>query len=176
MAIYLNKDMFLQNESDSAESDAGFDGTLCILDRETGQLEFAGANSSLFVFNDGVVTELNGDRKSLGARRTSRSYGFTAQVVNNHIGMFIMLTDGVTDVMNEMPQPTAFGRKRLTRVIESMNTSDPQLVVSRIMLQLNDYKGPGPLRDDLTLLAIYIDELKHFDKHSNIVSPPLRKL
>ena len=45
----------------------------------------------------------------------------------------IMLTDGVTDVMNEMPQPTAFGRKRLTGIIESMNTSDPRLVVSRIM-------------------------------------------
>jgi|TARA_B110000046_G_scaffold185620_1_gene228135 serine phosphatase RsbU (regulator of sigma subunit) len=135
-------------------------------------LEFAGANSSLFVFNNGVVTELKGDRKSVGARRTSRSYKFTTQVVDNPTGMFIMLTDGVTDVMNEMPQPTAFGRKRLTRVIESMNTSDPQLVVSRIMQEVDDYKGPGPLRDDLTLLAFYIDELKHFDKHSNIDSPP----
>ena len=168
----LIKDMLFQNESDSAESDAGFDGTLCILDRETGQLEFAGANSSLFVFNNGVVTELKGDRKSVGARRTSRSYKFTTQVVDNPTGMFIMLTDGVTDVMNEMPQPTAFGRKRLTRVIESMNTSDPQLVVSRLMQEVDDYKGPGPLRDDLTLLAFYIDELKHFDKHSNIDSPP----
>ena len=134
-------------------------------------MEFSGANSSLFVFNNGVVTELKGDRKSVGARRTSRSYKFTTQVVDNPTGMFIMLTDGVTDVMNEMPQPTAFGRKRLTRVIESMNTSDPQLVVSRIMQEVDDYKGPGPLRDDLTLLAFYIDELKHFDKHSNIDAP-----
>jgi serine phosphatase RsbU (regulator of sigma subunit) len=159
----LIKDMLFQNDYEEGKSDAGFDGTVCILDRETGKLEFAGANSSLFIINNGLVTELKGDRKSVGARRTPGSYVFNTQIVDNPSGMFVMLTDGVTDVMSEMPRPTAFGRRRLMRLMESLDTSDPQFVVSKIMHAVDQYKGNGKLRDDLTLLAFYIDQLKRFD-------------
>ena len=57
--------------------------------------------------------------------------------------MFIMLTDGVTDVMNEMDQPTAFCRTRLMRLIESMDTSNPHQVVNQIMQAVDQYKGAG---------------------------------
>lgn len=160
----LIKDMLFQNDMDEAESDAGFDGTVCILDREAGTLEFAGANSSLFVMNGGAVTEYKGDKKSVGARRTPRTFEFTTQIIHDPSGMFVMLTDGVTDVMNEMPRPIAFGRKRLVRLIETMNTSDPAQVVGEIMEAINSYKGSTLLRDDLTLLAFYIDELRCFEQ------------
>jgi serine phosphatase RsbU (regulator of sigma subunit) len=52
--------------------------------------------------------------------------------------MFIMLTDGVTDVMNEMDQPTAFCRTRLMRLIESMDTSNPHQVVNQIMQAVDE--------------------------------------
>ncbi len=73
--------------------------------------------------------------------------------------MFVMLTDGVTDVMNEQPMPIAFGRKRLMRLLEQQDTSDPKLVISQVMNAIDQYKGTTPLRDDLTLLAFYIDQL-----------------
>lgn len=154
----LIKNMLFQNESEQADSDAGFDGTVCILDRETGQLEFAGANSSLFVISNGKIAEIKGDKKSVGARRTPSTFEFSTQVIQNPQGMFVMLTDGVTDVMNELPRPIAFGRKRLMRLLEGLDTSDPQLVISRVMEAIDHYKGSTPLRDDLTLLAFYLDE------------------
>lgn len=70
----LIKDMLFQHGAQTSDSDAGFDGTVCILDRDTGRLEFSGANSSLYMFNNGEITELKGDRKSVGARRTRASY------------------------------------------------------------------------------------------------------
>jgi len=160
----LIKNMLFQNESEQAESDAGFDGTVCILDRVSGTLEFAGANASLFVVDSGQVTELKGDKKSVGARRTPGGYQFTTQLVTAPKGMFVMLTDGVTDVMSPDQSPIAFGRKRLVRLMESIDTSDPKVIVSEIMQAVDQYKGSGELRDDLTLLAFYIDQLQQFDR------------
>ena len=154
----LIKDMLFQNESEEADSDAGFDGTVCILDRQSGCLEFAGANSSLFVVNNNETKEIKGNKKSVGARRTPQDFEFTTQIIDNPSGMFVMLTDGVTDVMNEQPRPTAFGRKRLMRLLQTLETSEPKLVVSKVMDAIDQYKGSTALRDDLTLLAFYIDE------------------
>jgi serine phosphatase RsbU (regulator of sigma subunit) len=74
--------------------------------------------------------------------------------------MFVMLTDGVTDVMNELPQPTAFGRRRLMRLIKTTDTSDPETLSRHIMGAINGYRGDSALRDDLTLLAFYIYRLQ----------------
>ena len=103
--------------------------------------------------------------KYVGQVVVAFSIGTDGKVVDPHIldseppGVFVMLTDGVTDVMNELPRPIAFGRKRLMRLLEDLDTSDPQLVISRVMEAIDHYKGSTPLRDDLTLLAFYLDEL-----------------
>jgi len=173
----LIKNMLFQNEVEQAESDAGFDGTVCILDRVSGTLEFAGANASLFVIESGQVSELKGDKKSVGARRTPGGYKFTTQLVNAPKGMFVMLTDGVTDVMSQDQRPIAFGRKRLMRLMESIDASDPKVVVGEIMQAVDQYKGSGELRDDLTLLAFYIDQLQQFERaalpHDSVASGSL---
>lgn len=96
----------------------------------------------------------------MGARRTRASYEFTTRWVDNPSGMFVMLTDSVTDVMNELPQPTAFGRRRLMRLIETTDTSDPETLSRHIMGAINGYRGDSALRDDLTLLAFYIYRLQ----------------
>ena len=150
--------MLFQNNAELAESDAGFDGTVCILDRSTNTLEFAGANSSLLMLNNGEVVELKGDRRSVGALRTKSDFAFSTQRITDPSGMFVMLTDGVTDVMNREEQPIAFGRRRLVDLLKKSATSDPKHIVTRIIDTIEDYRGNTPLRDDLTLLAFYIDE------------------
>ena len=162
----LIKDMLFQHGAQASDSDAGFDGTVCIIDRDSNRLEFAGANSSLLVLNNGEITELKGDRKSVGARRTRAGYEFTTQVIENPSGMFVMLTDGVTDVMNDMPQPTAFGRRRLKSLIENLNTSDPETLAGHIMEAINGHKGTSVLRDDLTLMVFYIHSLEQTHRES----------
>ena len=154
----LIKDMLFQNNAELAESDAGFDGTVCILDRSTNTLEFAGANSSLLMLNNGEVVELKGDRRSVGALRTKSDFAFSTQRITDPSGMFVMLTDGVTDVMNREEQPIAFGRRRLVDLLKKSATSDPKHIVTRIIDTIEDYRGNTPLRDDLTLLAFFIDE------------------
>ncbi len=166
----LIKDMLFQHGAQASDSDAGFDGTVCIIDRDSNRLEFAGANSSLLVLSNGEITELKGDRKSVGARRTRAGYEFTTQVIENPSGMFVMLTDGVTDVMNDMPQPTAFGRRRLKSLIENLNTSDPETLAGHIMEAINGHKGTSVLRDDLTLMVFYIHSLEQ-THHESLAEP-----
>jgi predicted lipoprotein with Yx(FWY)xxD motif len=45
------------------ENKDGMDMALCVIDRENGQLEFAGANNPLYIVSKGALTEIKGDKQ-----------------------------------------------------------------------------------------------------------------
>ena len=130
----------------------GFDGGVCIYFRKERRLEFAGAKASIFNVDSSNADEVAGDRKSVKSTRMASDFQFTTHVIENE-GAFVMLTDGITDVMSPEERPIAFGRRRVLKILrESVNTS-PGSIVSNIMTSVDLYRGGEPLRDDLTLLA-----------------------
>ena len=131
----------------------GFDGGVCIYFRKEQRLEFAGAKASIFNVDSVKADEVAGDRKSVGSTRMANDFQFTTHVIEKNEGAFVMLTDGITDVMSPEERPIAFGRRRVLKILrESVNTS-PGNIVSNIMTSVDLYRGGEPLRDDLTLLA-----------------------
>ena len=60
-----------QHADKKVKSDDGFDGSVCLLQKENKKLSFAGARSSIILISkDGEKIELNGNRKSVGGSRT----------------------------------------------------------------------------------------------------------
>lgn len=144
-------------------SEEGFDGGVCIYYRNTRKLEFAGAKASIFqVKNDGA-TETVGDRKSVGSTRMKEGFRFTTHEVKDPKGSFVMLTDGITDVMSPDERPVAFGRRRVLRLLEQASDSSPKYIVEKIMKSVDLYRGSAPFRDDLTLLAFSLNESDNSD-------------
>lgn len=134
-------------------SDEGFDGGVCIYDRQSRRLSFAGAKSSLFKITDTGTLETKGDRKSVGSSRFSSDFTFTTNNLPDCDGTFVMLTDGITDVMGPGEQPVAFGRRRAIKLMSDTLDSSPSAIVSGVMDGVDAYRGESPYRDDLTLLA-----------------------
>jgi serine phosphatase RsbU (regulator of sigma subunit) len=147
-----------QQDSSNEKIDEGFDGGVCIYHRKERRLEFAGAKSSLFWVNDKGAEEIKGDRKSVGSSRSGGSFQFNTHVVENPKGAFVMLTDGITDVMSAEDRPIAFGRRRVLRTLQNSPQTTPEGLVSNIMTNVDLYRGGAPYRDDLTLLAFSINE------------------
>ena len=102
-----------QQDNSNEKIDEGFDGGVCIYHRKERRLEFAGAKSSLFWVNDKGAEEIKGDRKSVGSSRSGGTFQFNTHVIDNPQGAFVMLTDGITDVMSAEDRPIAFGRRRV---------------------------------------------------------------
>ncbi len=146
-----------QQDNANEKIDEGFDGGVCIYHRKQQRLEFAGAKSSLFRVNNTGASEIKGDRKSVGSSRSGGAFQFNTHVIDNPEGAFVMLTDGVTDVMSAEDRPIAFGRRRVLRTLQNSTQFTPDGLVSNIMTNVDLYRGGAPYRDDLTLLAFSIN-------------------
>ena len=147
-----------QQDSANEKIDEGFDGGVCIYHRKQRRLEFAGAKSSLFRVNNTGASEIKGDRKSVGSSRSGGAFQFNTHTIDKPEGAFVMLTDGVTDVMSAEDRPIAFGRRRVLRTLQSSTQTTPDGLVNNIMTNVDLYRGGAPYRDDLTLLAFSINE------------------
>ncbi len=146
-----------QQDNSNEKIDEGFDGGVCIYHRKERRLEFAGAKSSLFWVNDKGAEEVKGDRKSVGSSRSGGAFQFNTHVIDNPQGAFVMLTDGITDVMSAEDRPIAFGRRRVLRTLQNSPQATPEGLVSNVMKSVDLYRGGAPYRDDLTLLAFSIN-------------------
>ena len=142
------------NRADTSNtSEEGFDGGVCIYKRETRTLEFAGAKASLFNVTGTDAHEIGGDRKSVGSSRIPSGFQYSTHCINDPKGAFVMLTDGITDVMSTDERPIAFGRRRVLKVLRDSKDTTPQSIVKEIISSVDLYRGGEPLRDDLTLMA-----------------------
>ena len=139
-------------------SEEGFDGGVCIYYRKDQKLEFAGAKSSIFNVDGFEASETSGDRKSVGSTRMAPDFKFTTHQIASPKGAFVMLTDGITDVMSPEEKPIAFGRRRVIKILRESSDKTPTSIVENIMSSVNLYRGDAPFRDDLTLLAFSLIE------------------
>lgn len=139
---------------------------MCIYHRKERRLEYAGAKSSLFLVGESGASEVKGDRRSVGSSKTAGEFQFTTHVIENLGGAFVMLTDGITDVMSAEDRPIAFGRRRVMRSLQNTKQATPDALVTNIMTSVDLYRGGAPYRDDLTLLAFSLND----DESSSQVS------
>jgi len=145
-------------------SEEGFDGGVCIYYRNERRLEFAGAKASIFQVKADGATETSGDRKSVGSTRMKEGFEYTTSVINDSNGSFVMLTDGITDVMSAEERPIAFGRRRVLKLLQQATDQSPKSIVQSIMKSIDLYRDGAPFRDDLTLLAFSLnDEISNRD-------------
>ena len=139
-------------------NEEGFDGGVCIYYRSSRKLEFAGAKASIFQVQSDGATETVGDRKSVGSTRVKEGFTFSTHEINDPSGSFVMLTDGITDVMSPEERPIAFGRRRVMKLLQQATDRSPRYIVEKIMNNVDLYRGGAPFRDDLTLLAFSFNE------------------
>ena len=145
-------------------SEEGFDGGVCIYYRNERRLEFAGAKASIFQVKADGATESSGDRKSVGSTRMKEGFEYTTSVIHDSNGAFVMLTDGITDVMSAEERPIAFGRRRVLKLLQQATDQSPKSIVQSIMKSVDLYRDGAPFRDDLTLLAFSLnDEISNRD-------------
>jgi serine phosphatase RsbU (regulator of sigma subunit) len=79
------------------EARDGMDISLCILNKETGKLDFAGANNPLYIVSDRKMTKIYADRMPIGIHFTSFT-PFTNHTIDFRKGDYIYLfTDGYAD-------------------------------------------------------------------------------
>ncbi|MFC1887076.1 SpoIIE family protein phosphatase, partial [Thermodesulfobacteriota bacterium] len=137
-----------------SQSDDGLEMGLCYIAPRNTKMVFAGARFSLFIVENGEVSELKGDKKyGIGYRATPNNVQFANYDVKiDSQRTFYMTSDGLIDQIGG-PKRRSFGKKRFKRLLLEMETIPVDQRADYIRQALTDYQGLERRRDDVSVVG-----------------------
>ncbi len=86
-------------KQDTSDNQDGMDMALCVIDKEKGIVEFAGAkNPLIYITKDGELHKIRGDRQSIGGFQYTKQVNFTKHTIEIDSPMwFYIFSDGYQD-------------------------------------------------------------------------------
>ncbi|AWN54892.1 serine/threonine protein phosphatase [Methylobacterium sp. 17Sr1-1] len=134
-------------------SDDGLDCGICVVDRATGVLHFAGAGLALTVLADNGTTRIKGRRHGLGYRRTGREEPIAAvEIPLRDRPTFFLMTDGVSDQMGGASR-RLLGHRGVAEILGRHQDMPLAGQVAALEAALAVHRGAEPRRDDMALVA-----------------------
>lgn len=146
----------LHQDLDTSITDDGAEIGLCVVNKQFGQLIYAGAGMPLIAYMDNVLGEIKGDRQKIGYKKSDPQFVYENYRISlKPESVFYITTDGFLDQNNET-SPVAFGKKRFREIIVNNATQHLSEQKEVFIKELKKYQGAAKQRDDITLLAIKI--------------------
>ncbi len=130
------------------------DAGLVYVDRQAGQLVFAGAKISLYGSNGDEVSEFKGGRRALFDRREPDIVNMQAPLTPGWT--FYLSTDGFLD-QSGGEHGFGFGNTRFTQMLRECAKMPLSEQSEAFAATLQRYQGENPQRDDITILAFRFD-------------------
>lgn len=141
---------------ESRSQDDGMDITLCLFDHHTNKLSFAGANHSLFVAHEGILSILEGDYFSIGSVFGKKKDSFTQKEITLQKNTTLFLSsDGYADQPGG-DKGKKFMTKRFQELLSSVSSHTATEQGQILRKTFEDWKGKKQQVDDVLLIGIKI--------------------
>lgn len=144
-----------KNKLSRYQSNDGMDIALVSINKQTREIEFAGAMNSLLQFRGSDLIEYKADRRSIGGE-TSLDYCFeTRKVMAQEKDVFYLFSDGYQDQFGG-PKGKKFMSKNFKRLLQEIK--DLKAEKQRAILEetLNDWRGNFEQIDDILILGFEV--------------------
>lgn len=155
---YLNKgvsDTLHQTYEESTVKD-GMDIALCAWDKKKNTLEFAGAFNPMYLFRDGQLTVLRGDRMPVGTFVGEEVINFNNFEMPAKEGDVVYIfSDGFADQFGG-PDGKKYKLKRFRDLLERIHTLPMDEQYETIFQELAEWQGDHEQVDDIMILGIRI--------------------
>lgn len=146
----------LQQDTDYARSDDGLDAAVCWVKPQEKTLLFAGAKLPLYYIHNEKLDIINGDKQSLGYKKSKVDFTFTTHTVNLEEGMSLYLTtDGFLDQLGGAKR-FPFGKKRFKKLLMENSQLPFEEQSEKLLQAFKEYKGDNDRQDDVTVLGFRI--------------------
>ena len=143
----------LSNQDQSSFSEDGLDMVFCVYLRSRRTLFFAGSRLSLFHLSEGKITEVRGDKQSLGYRSADPDYPFQNHSISiQDKQCFYLCTDGIHDQVGE-ESGLPLGRQRLISFLESIQDRGMAEQKQALQQMFAQHQGNEEQRDDVTFVG-----------------------
>lgn len=155
---YLNRGVtntLHQTYEESAVKD-GMDIALCAWDTKTNKLEYAGAYNPLYIFRNGELMEIKGDRFPVGTFVGEEIQQFTNHEIQLQKGdMVYVFSDGFSDQFGG-PNGKKFMIKRFKALLEEIHLEDVDKQYDLLTKRLKTWKGNLEQVDDIVVMGVKI--------------------
>jgi serine phosphatase RsbU (regulator of sigma subunit) len=147
-----------QAESEQNNQD-GMDLSLCVFDKNSNSLQFAGAMNPVYLVQGGNVITLEPTLKAIGGierRKKLAAMGFESQTVKLDKGTHVYLTsDGYMDQFGG-PEQLKFNLPKFKELLLSLKNKSMADQKNAIDKALQDWKGSGKQIDDVLVVGFTV--------------------
>ncbi|MBP7808522.1 MAG: tetratricopeptide repeat protein [Bacteroidia bacterium] len=138
----------------STEVKDGMDISLCAINKKDKKLFWSGAYNPLWYINNGIITEVKGDKQSIGKTDNPKPF-ITHEIPLDNTSTFYLFTDGFADQFGG-PKGKKFKYKQLEELLVSVNGKLLDEQETTIHKAFENWKGNLEQVDDVTLIAITV--------------------
>lgn len=132
----------------------GMDMTLCIIDTEKQELQFAGARNPLIYIQNGELTVIKGDRLPVGGIKLERPRQFTKHTIPlTGDTCFYLFSDGLQDQFGGADGNQKFTSKRLQKLLLEIHHLPMEEQKAAIETAFIDWKGNYRQIDDVIFVG-----------------------
>lgn len=143
-----------QKQGEISSQDDGMDIAICSLDYTTNKICFAGANHSIYMVKDAVLTEIRGDVFPVGGVFSTREINFAEKEIDLVQGtMLYLFTDGYKDQFGG-EQGQKFKSSRFEKIISEIANQSMENQKQRLLHEHLTWKGNLSQLDDILILGI----------------------
>jgi serine phosphatase RsbU (regulator of sigma subunit) len=158
MCLHNEIIQILNQERDPQNAQDGMDISLCAIDFQKQLIKFAGANLSIYITSNGVLSEIKAAPVSLGGivfekqMTTGQNPFKTEEIHYNHGDYLFMFTDGMLDQMG--PDSKKFNKSRFRELLQSI-ADEPVLLKGQELCQiaLDEWRGESNQTDDILIIG-----------------------
>ncbi len=145
----------LKQDTGDSEARDGMDIALCKINRKTNSVEFAGAHRPLYIYTQGELQEVKGDRYPIAGMYYKNRQAFVNHTLTLKNGDAIFFnTDGLPDQFGGPDGKQKFMSKRIKTLI-SENAHQDSVALSELFINAFDnWKGKHKQMDDVLLIGI----------------------
>ena len=143
-----------QDKTDILSQDDGMDISICAYDKEKNTLEFAGANHSLYLVNDGKIRDVKGDIHSIGGSIGEMKRSFKTHKPDPGKNTFIyMSSDGYYDQFGGTEGSKFLTTRFQKLILEASKSGDPKKEIEKAFIA---WRGNNRQIDDVLVAGFRI--------------------
>ncbi|MBQ3691415.1 MAG: SpoIIE family protein phosphatase [Bacteroidales bacterium] len=156
------KDKFVESWSKGQGNiEDGIDMALIVVDKKTGQLQYAGAKRPLIMVRGNEITQYKPDKLCIGYNIRKEHKKFTNHVIETCEGdMFYAFSDGIPDQFGGDDGKTKFGQRVVEELLANISDLSMEVQTSAIKANVQNWMNYNGLKvsqlDDQLLLGVKI--------------------
>ncbi|MBS4013985.1 MAG: SpoIIE family protein phosphatase [Bacteroidetes bacterium] len=140
------------NQEEGKNQD-GMDISMCVIDKHSRTVEFAGANNPVIYIQNKVATLIKGDRMPIGGSQKVKERFYTSHIINvDQPTSFYILSDGFTDQFGG-ETGRKFLLKNFVDLVESIHDRPMEEQKSLLSDVFLEWRGKEPQIDDVVVIG-----------------------